>query len=101
MPYDITISAAYCPPQHNNKKEDYQSFFSTVGNKFIAGGDYNSKHVLWGSRLTTTKGRELAKLMQEENYYYMSTGTPTYWPTDPQKTPDLLDFFVTKRLSST
>ncbi|PNF15239.1 hypothetical protein B7P43_G12671 [Cryptotermes secundus] len=39
--------------------------------------------------------------MQEENYYYMSTGTPTYWPTDPQKTPDLLDFFVTKGLSST
>ena len=101
MPYDITISAAYCPPRHNNKKEDYQSFFSTLGNKFIAGGDYNSKHVLWGSRLTTTKGRELAKLMQEENYYYMSTGTPTYWPTDPQKTPDLLDFFVTKGLSST
>ncbi|PNF20186.1 hypothetical protein B7P43_G16736 [Cryptotermes secundus] len=101
LPYDITISAAYCPPRHNNKKEDYQSFFSTLGNKCIAGGDYNSKHVLWGSRLTTTKGRELAKLMQEENYYYMSTGTPTYWPTDPQKTPDLLDFFVTKGLSST
>jgi hypothetical protein len=24
----------------------------------------------------------------------LSTGTPTYWPTDSNKTPDLLDFFV-------
>jgi hypothetical protein len=27
-------------------------------------------------------------------------GTPTYWPTDSNKTPDLLDFFVITRISS-
>ena len=100
FPYEITVAAVYCPPRHNLKKEQFQTFFQTLGPKFIAGGDYNSKHTLWGSRLTTTKGRELLKVIQEKNYSYLSTGTPTYWPTDSNKTPDLLDFFVTKGISS-
>jgi hypothetical protein len=78
LPYELTIAAVYCPPRHNIKKEDYRNFFSTLGQKFIAGGDYNSKNTLWGSRLTTTKGRELANLLQEQNYSFQSTGTPTY-----------------------
>ena len=90
--------------------------------------DYNSKHTLWGLRLTTTKGRELSEVIQEKNYSFLSTGTPTYWisnfrrdlnivyfllgkkkeniqptywPTDGNKIPDLLDFFVTNGISST
>jgi hypothetical protein len=47
------------------------------------------------------KGRELAKVIQEKNYSFLSTGTPTYWPTDGNKIPDLLNFFVTNGISST
>jgi len=72
-----------------------------LGPKFIAGGDYKSKHTLWGSRLTTTKGRELSKVIQEKNYSFLSTGTPTYWPTDGNKIPNLLDFLVINGISST
>lgn len=39
-------------------------------------------------------------MLQEENYSFISTGTPTYWPSDPNKLPDLLDFFVIKGISS-
>ena len=35
----------------------------------------------------------------EQNKYNVSTVTPTYWPPDPQKIPDLLDFFITQGLS--
>jgi hypothetical protein len=28
----------------------------------------------------------------------MSTGKPTYWPTDPGKIPDLIDFFMIKNI---
>jgi hypothetical protein len=49
---------------------------------------------MWGSRLTTTKGRELAKTMEANNYSFLSTGTPTYWPMDPTKQPDLLNFYI-------
>jgi len=36
--------------------------------------------------------------MSDRNYYYISNGEPTYWPTDPRKLPDLLDFFVSHGL---
>jgi hypothetical protein len=37
--------------------------------------------------------------VQDNNYSYISGGTPTYWPADLAKIPDLLDFFVTKGIS--
>jgi hypothetical protein len=37
--------------------------------------------------------------VQDNNYSYISSGTPTYRPTDPAKIPDLLDFFVPKGIS--
>ena len=98
---EITITAVYCPPRHNLKAEHFEAFFQTLGPCFLAGGDFNSKHTLWGSRLSTTKGRELAKVIQAQNFSYLSTGTPTYWPTDPNKLPDLLDFFITNGISTT
>ena len=64
-PYEITITAVYCPPRHNLKKEHFETFFQTLEPKFIVGGDYSSKHTLWGSRLTTTNGRKLSKVIQE------------------------------------
>jgi len=67
---------------------------------FIVGGDFNCKHTLWGSRLITSKGRELATLIQTKNYSVLSAGTPTYWPTDKRKIPDLLDFFIIFGFSS-
>jgi hypothetical protein len=62
-------------------------------------GDWNAKHTAWGSRLTTTKGRNLLNVMQQYNLDYMSTGEPKYWPTDLKKIPDLLDFAITKGIS--
>jgi hypothetical protein len=34
------------------------------------------------------------------NNYYLSTGSPTYWPTGINKTLDLLDFFITNGIST-
>jgi len=92
--HHIKIASTYCPPRHNMTVAHFDSFFQTLGLCFIVGGDYNGKHTLWGSRLTTTKGRALATLIHTKNYSVLSTGTPTYWPTDPRKIPDLLDFFI-------
>jgi len=69
-----------------------------LGNRFIVGGDWNAKHTQWGSRLTTTKGRNLWRAMRDSNYDYISNGEPTYWPTDPRKLPDHLNFFVSHGL---
>ena len=68
-------------------------------NTLKAGGDYNAKHTVWGSMLISPKGRTLFKSMQQLNLNHASSGSPTYWPIDTNKIPDLIDFCVTKGIS--
>ena len=81
-------------------KEDFDYFLDTLGNRFIAGGDYNAKHTQWGSRLITVRGKNLLNSIISNNLNYLTTYEPTYWPTDTNKIPDLLDFLITKNISS-
>jgi hypothetical protein len=97
--YELAAAVVYCPSRHNIKEGNFFEFFQTLGNKFIAGGDYICKNSLWGSRLTIIKGRELLKQIQNLKYSFLTTGTPTYWPGDPDKIPDLLDFYITSGIS--
>lgn len=96
--HNITIGAVYCPPKYNLKKQDYDNLLLHLNERFIVGGDFNAKHIDWGSRITKTKGRELKKSILELNCNHHSTGNPTYWPTDPNKLPDLLDFFISRKV---
>ena len=97
-PWRFTVAAIYSPPRYDILTDEYKDFLQTLGNRFIVGGDWNVKHTQWGSRQTTTKGRNLWLAMRDSNYDYISNGAPTYWPKDPRKLPDLLDFFVSHGL---
>jgi hypothetical protein len=92
----LTISAVYLPPKHTVKQEQLEDYYNTQGRRFIAGGDYNAMHADWGSRLITPRGRKLFNRMERNNLKHLSTGQPTYWPSDTNKLPDLVDFCVTK-----
>ena len=92
----ITFSAIYCPPKHNIKSKEFSDFFASLGNRFLAGGDYNAKHTFWGSRISLPKGRELLKTVQMQGLEVISSREPTYWPSDTNKIPDLIDFCITK-----
>ena len=94
----LTIAAVYCPPKHVIKAGKFLGFYATLGQRFLAGGDYNAKHCHWGSRLTSPKGRELFSAMQTANLTHISTGEPTYWPSDRRKIPDLIDFAVVRQI---
>lgn len=94
LPFNITLSAIYVPPRFTPKPEEFQHFFSTLGPRFIAGGDWNSKHTYWGSRLINPRGRNLYAATRTGSFTFMSTGEPTYWPTDHNRIPDLLDFYI-------
>ncbi|VVC44072.1 Endonuclease/exonuclease/phosphatase [Cinara cedri] len=72
-----TISAIYCPPRY---KVD--------------------KHTFWGSRLITTKGRDLFTSVNKIKAPFITTIKSTYWPTGPDKLPDLINFYVMKGISS-
>ncbi|CAB3252036.1 unnamed protein product [Arctia plantaginis] len=95
---ETTVSAIYCPPRHVITRDEFKTYFNTLGNRFICGGDWNAKHAFWGSRLTSPRGRQLYVATIDLNLHCASHGVPTYWPTDPQKVPDLLDFFITKNI---
>ena len=98
--YPVTVSAIYCPPRYMIKKDHYMNFLTHFRTRFILGGDFNAKNTSWGSRLTTTKGKELLNAIKELKCDVISTGKPTYWPTDQNKIPDFIDFFITKDLST-
>jgi len=98
--WPLHIAALYSPTPHRHRIEvvDYDTFLRQLGLRFIAGGDWNAKHTDWGSRLTTPKGRNLLQSITHHNCSHLSAGTPTYWPSHPNKTPDLLHFFVLKNI---
>ncbi len=96
-----TVAAVYSPPRHAISSEEYSKFFSHLGQHWLAGGDWNAKHELWGSRLTTTKGRSLYDAITTQNVVCLSSGQPTYWPADTNKRPDCIDFFLTKGIAPT
>jgi hypothetical protein len=88
----LIISAVYLPPKHIVKQKQLETFYNTLGQWFIASGDYNAKHTAWGSHLITPRGRKMYKTMEHLHLRHLSTGEPTYWPSDRYKLPDLLDF---------
>lgn len=45
----IKIASVYCP-RYKIETDEFNRFFQLLGHSFIAGGDLNSKHFLWGSR---------------------------------------------------
>jgi hypothetical protein len=85
----LTISAVYLSHKHTVKQEQLEDFYNTLEHRFIA-GDYNAKHTYWGSRLITLRGSKVLKMMERNNLKHLSTGEPTYWPSDRNKLPDLV-----------
>lgn len=94
------MSAVHAPPQYKMTLQKWEQYFQSLGNKYITAGDFNAKHTLWDSRIKTPRGRTLEKYIRTSNLNILSTGRPTYWSTDLNKTPDLLDFTVTKVLNA-
>lgn len=96
----FNVSSVYCPPKHRIDSDLFSQFFSSLGNRFIAGGDWNSKHVHWGSRLITTRGRQLKLSVDKNHLSTIAPTEPTNWPADHNRIPDILDFFIIKGLST-
>lgn len=92
------ICALYSPPRHNIKSEQYIETLKKCNNHFVMGGDFNAKNKVWGSRLTSPKGCELYKACRSLKCEIYSGNKPTYWPSNGNLIPDLIDFFIIKNI---
>ncbi len=57
----LNLASVYCSPSNKIDAADFDTLFQRLEGTWIMGGDYNAKHPTWGSRTTTTRGRELVK----------------------------------------
>jgi len=71
----------------------------SLGDNFIAGGDFNSKHPSWGSRTTNTRGCALNNFITNKTLKIIRPPNLTYWPSHLNRKPDILDFYITTLLS--
>ena len=92
----FNIASVYCPPRYSPDAAVFDDLIQRLGNNFILGGDFNAKHHAWGSRTYSPRGRVLHDITTRHNCIPVSSGDPTYWPKDPNKRPDVLDFYITK-----
>lgn len=98
--FDIVMAAVYCPPAFRITDGQFKQFFEQLGPRFLVGGDFNAKHPLWRSRLTTPRGRNLYRVINENRYSAIAPDSPTYWPTAHNRIPDVIDFFVSFGLNN-
>jgi len=95
--HNLALAAVYCPPRFTISEAQFIDYFNSLGNYFMAAGDYNAKHTHRRSRLVTPKGRQLyyAIIKPTNKLDCVSPGSPTHWPRDPRKLPELIDIMTT------
>lgn len=97
---NLKVSAIYCPPGQRPSANMFDDLFESLGNRFVIGGNWNSKRYHWGSRLISPRGRILKTTIDSRNCNGLSTGKPTHWPADTTKNPNVLDLFVYRGMAN-
>ena len=91
----ILIVSAYQPPNRPMHIADYDKLMNLYNNTIMA-GDLNSKHINWGCRVSNPNGIKLQKYISTSACIVSAPSTPTYFPSDMNRLPDILDILVTK-----
>uniref|UniRef100_A0A2H8TSG9 RNA-directed DNA polymerase from mobile element jockey n=1 Tax=Melanaphis sacchari TaxID=742174 RepID=A0A2H8TSG9_9HEMI len=90
----LSLASVYCSPSKKITTQDFVQLFISLGNNFIACGDFNSKHLVWGCRSTSPRGKILHKTIIDHKWSLLAPTGPTHWPTHTNTHPDILDFFI-------
>lgn len=98
----INIYSCYFPGgnagRDNVKKQQFKSDlrkFYTNGGQFILGGDFNSRHNLWGCQRSNCWGNLLFEKLDSDNFRILYPSENTYIPSDSRRRASTLDFYLT------
>jgi len=92
----IKVSSAYFPPSPPITSQQLELFLQSLGQYFLVGGDFNSKHFQWGCISENQRGKMLHSIINKNSINFISPKGPTYWPLHENRHPDILDFFLYK-----
>lgn len=95
----FNVTSLYSPPKLPISVFQYDNLLNKFGSKFLAGGDWNSKNVRWGSRIITPRGQNLNESVTKFAGDFLSPFKPTFYPHDKKKKPDIIDFFIFKNVN--
>ena len=74
----ITIAATYSPPKHKITAQHYSNYFNSIGNNYIIGGDFNTKHNSWGCRANNPRGMVFYNFINLKCYNIIAPPGPAY-----------------------
>lgn len=61
-------------------------------------GDLNAKHTNWGCRVINPNGTKLLYFIDNTPYTIYAPDEPTYFPSDVNRQPDILDILLIKSI---
>ncbi|KAL4132492.1 hypothetical protein QTP88_009631 [Uroleucon formosanum] len=92
-----TIISAYQSPSFQMYINDFEKILNSY-QKNILVGDLNCKHTTWYCKSTNANGRKLYKYLASNPAILSAPDTPTYYPYDQSRSPDILDVIILKSI---
>jgi len=74
---ELNICNIYLPNQHNFNKNDIENILHQISKPFIITGDFNSHSIEWGSKKTDTRGKEIEKILENDQLVLLNNLEPT------------------------
>lgn len=88
-----TIISSYQSPSFQMYINDFEKILNSY-QTIILVGDLNFKHTTWNCKSTNANGRKLYKYLASNPAILSAPDTPTYYPYDQSRSPDILDVII-------
>lgn len=77
-PVNLNLVNIYIPPDKKIDKKDLQEVIDQVNKPLIIMGDFNAHNQLWGATKTTTRGKIIEEILNDNNLNVMNDDEITY-----------------------
>lgn len=94
----LIVASAYKPPNRRLLKQDIDIIFS-FNLPTLLFGDLNCKNQLWGCRSTNPNGNRLYQIISDTPITVIAPDEPTFYPTQNNYMPDVLDIILQKSVT--
>ena len=75
----ITICNIYLPNSQSFNADDLKDIITQLPKPYILLGDFNSHNHIWGSEKTDSRGKEIEKVLNENDVSLLNIGTATHF----------------------